>query len=621
MEKIRNQSFPFVSLDEWKERAEQSLKGKPVNALQNKTYENIILKPLYIRNDEQLVPDYPGGADFRRGGFPLGYLTNDWKVAQQIFYDEPKELLQNLKQAFEKGQTALSFDVSEKLLEGQNLSDLFQDVYKNFPFAINAKWLQKKFLVKLVEQLKDTAEITGYIAADPISLFAQEGFISEDLLHSWLEGILKAKETFPHLKTVFVDTAPYHNGGANAVQELGIAAAEGVFYLGLLMESGVSLEIALSKLQFHFSIGSNFFMELAKLRAARVIWNRITELYGVEEKDRRMYMSAETSAFNKTVFDPHVNLLRAGNEAFAAVLGGVQYLHVSPFDILSGANTFSERIARNIQLILKEEAHLKKVIDPAGGSWYIESLTHEVAEKAWELFQQIDAQGGILEVLKSGWIQEKIAAIYDNRNADIQTRKQSIIGTNVYAKLDENVPYDTQVKKYFIKEQAKVFTPILKKRLAEPYEELRFKAKRLEKKNGSTPSVGMLCLGELKQYKGRLDFMNGFLAAGGVAVQESKPILTVEDAKQFAQDLASPFVCFCGTNDQYETIGHEILTFLKVEFPEKNFFLAGLPEKENQARWKDEGIQLFIHIKSNCYETVSTLLASMEVNQDEESKA
>jgi methylmalonyl-CoA mutase len=626
LEKIRNQSFSLKSIDDWKEKAEQSLKGKTVETLQSSTYENIVLKPLYTREDEQRVPDYPGGADFRRGIFPLGYITNEWKIAQQISYDSPEELKDKLQQAFDKGQSALSFEVNKDLLKTTSFSDFLTDLYKKYPFAINTKWLQHEFLSKLAEQLSNKENVTGYIANDPISLFAKEGFVSEDFLQTWLEDINQANEIFPCLQTVLIDTNPYHNGGANAVQELGIAAAVGVFYLQRLLDSGIELETALTKMLFQFSIGSNFFMELAKLRAARVLWNRITELYGADKKARGMHIAAATSAFTKTVYDPHVNLLRAANEAFAAVLGGVQYLHVAPFDELTGSNTFSERIARNVQLILKEESHLQKVIDPAGGSWYIETLTNQLAEMAWDFFQQIDARGGIVEVLKSGWLQGNIATIYEKRNKDSQTRKQSIVGTNVYAKLDESAPNKKQLKEtnpFFaggVDSRLKIAS-IPQRRLAEPFEELRNKAKLIESKTGSIPAVGMLCLGELKQHKARLDFMKGFLAAGGVIAQESKPLFTIEDAKQFVSNLATPFICFCGTNEQYETMGHELLIALKAEFPNRNFFLAGLPEKANQSQWMDEGITQFIHIKSNCYETVSAILSNLEVSLGEESKA
>lgn len=617
LENLRKQAFPVKTKQEWKEKAEQSLKGKTIDSLQSPTYENIILKPLYTRDDIQPMPDYPGGSDFRRGIYPLGYITNDWKVAQRISFQSLEELRGKLHQAVEKGQTALSFEVLNELFESDDsLSSLLTDLDSRLPFAINSKGMQASFLANLVNQ-----NITGYIANDPISLFAERGSVSEELFEDWSKDILLANERFPDLRTILIDTTPFHNGGANAVQELGIAAAEGVFYLQQLIDSGIDVDTALSKMVFHFSIGSNFFMEVAKLRAARILWSKITEVYGADSSLQGMQIAAETSSITMTVHDPHVNLLRAGNEAFAAIVGGVQYLHVMPFDDITGPNSFSERIARNIQFILKEEAHLQKVIDPAGGSWYVEQLTTQLAESAWSYFQQIEANGGILEVLKTNWLQKEIAVVFSKRNIDILTRKQSIVGTNVYANLDEIVPSIKleKAKPYFV--NGKEIEAIPQRRLSEPYEEMRNKAKLLAEKTGSIPTVGMLCLGVLKQHKARLEFMKGFLAAGGIKAAESEPILTLENARQFVTDMKTRHVCFCGTNEQYEMMGHEILTSLKAEFPEQIFYLAGLPEKEQQSLWVNEGIRQFIHVKSNCYETLSTILNELEVTIGEETKA
>lgn len=615
LERIKNQTFSIKSLEDWKAKAEQSLKGKKLESLQSTTYETIVLKPLYTAEDEQPVSEFPGAADFRRGIDLLGYNTNEWKVAQQISYQTADELKQKLDDSVKKGQTAISFAVTKEV--AANFSELLGDTTKNYPFAINSKWLQTELLNSLTNLSNNGTQLTGYIANDPMALFAEMGAAPEKALQIWENDIRQADNQFPHLRTILIDTTIYHNGGANAVQELAIAAATGVFYLEKLGESGMELEKALSKMIFQFSIGSNFFMELAKLRAARIMWNRITELYGVEESVRGMQISAATSRFTKTIYDPEVNLLRAANEAFAAVLGGVQYLHVEPFDELTGSSPFSERIARNMQLILKEEALLQKVVDPAGGSWYVEALTNELAEKAWAFFQEIDTKGGILEGLQSNWLQKEIAKVFSKKNLDIETRKQSIIGTNVYARLDETVSYETNVAK---KENSKIVA-IPQRRLAEPYEKLRRKAKKLAEQTGLAPTVGMLCLGDLKQYKARLDFIRGFLAAGGVKTAESGPLFSLENAKEFISTINTSFVCLCGPNHQYESIGHELLSSLKTEFPTHSFFLAGLPDKENQRRWLTEGIHQFIHVNSNCYQTLLAILEEWEVTADETQKA
>lgn len=628
LEELKNRTFNSVTTKDWVEKAEATLKGKTIESLKSHTYENIILKPLYSQEDEKNVADYPAGADFRRGIYPSGYVMNNWKIAQQVSFQTPLELKDKLSDVLEKGQTALSFDVTSELLEAKGtLQELVEGFSERYPFALNANGLLSNFLAEVTRiagQNRKSDNITGYISSDPISLFAEEGVIVNDALSDWAKTIHLAHQNLPNVRTVLINTSSYHQGGANAVQELAIAAATGVYYLQHLTGSGMPLDEVLTKMIFKFSIGSNFFMELAKLRAARIIWNKITEVYGASVEFRGMHIAAETSLFTKTVYDSHVNILRAGNEAFTAVLGGVQYLHVSPFNEITGSTLHAERIARNTQNILQEEVHLQKIVDPAGGSWYIESLTTELAEKAWEYFQQIEENGGIIEALASNWLQNEISAISEKRVQDISTRKQSIVGTNVYANLDEVVTSVKEIKaNNYLKydESAAKIKAIPKTRLSEPYEKLRKISEKIESKSGSKPQVGLVCLGELKQYKPRLDFMRGFLSAGGLQVAESGSISSSDEAKLFVSNLNTKYFCLCGTNEQYEMIGHDILSSLHAEFNDRSFYLAGLPEKDLQPAWQNEGIKQFIHIKSNCYETLSSILMEMEVAVNEVTKA
>ncbi|MFJ5757925.1 methylmalonyl-CoA mutase subunit beta [Neobacillus sp. NPDC093182] len=626
MDNFRNQSFPLKTEEDWKTKAKESLKGKSIETLKSSTYEKIILKPLYSQRDAQKAPDYPGGSDFRRGINPLGYVTNDWKIAQRISYQSVDELKEKLHGSIEKGQTALSFEISEVLFESEEMIyDILGDLPSRFPFAINGRGMHSALLTALTKRETSANQVSGYVGSDPFSLFVEEGFIVEEFFKGWMDDIKLANEKLPKLRTVLINTSTYHQGGANAVQELGIAAAAGTFYLQSLVDRGMKLEDVLGKMIFQFSIGSNFFMELSKLRAARILWNKITQVYGAEPKERVMHITAETSSFTKTVYDPYVNLLRAGNEGFAAVVGGVQYLHITPFDDITGSSPLSERIARNTQNILKEEAYLQKVVDPAGGSWYVEALTKELAEKAWQYFQMIEANGGLLEVLKSGWLQDEIASVQTKREQDVFTRKQSIVGTNVYANLAEVAD---QAKAQTFDHQLSVgltntikIRKIQQARLSEPFEKLRRISEEIESKLGSKPQIGMICLGELKYYKPRLDFMRGFAAAGGIEAVDSGSITSLESAKQFILRQDTKYFCLCGSNDQYESFGHEILSTLNREFPDLTFYLAGLPEKDLHAKWASEGIKQFIHIKSNCYEILSTILTEMEVALDERTKA
>lgn len=616
LNKMINAEFPPATVEQWKQKAEDTLKGKPIDTLSKSSYENIKLKPLYTQKDleNKKISQFPGNQDFRRGISTLGYVTNDWKVAQTFLSENPDEMKEWLTHSFQKGQSAISFKVSEKLLS--EIQNIIADFFKTYSFSVDAKDFQAellKQLCKLAEEKGGSQEVSGYIGMDPIACTIHSGPSFHKLkkvYDQWAETIHKAAKDFPHLKTILVDTTPFHNGGANAVQELSIALASGVEHINMLTERSLSLETVLEKAVFKFAAGPNFFMEVAKFRAARMLWSKLTEAYGASDDLQKMVISAETSKFTKTKHDPYVNLLRAGNEAFAAILGGIQYLHVSPYNEPEGdATAFSDRIARNTQLILKEEAHLKKTVDPAGGSWYIETLTNELAEKAWELFLEIDSKGGLISALSSGWIQEQIARVKVKRHNDIFTRKQSIIGTNIYANPGEQ-PLHISEAKAAIEGSREAAGSIPQERLSVPFEILRGRSEKLKEQKKIEPAVGLMCLGSLMLHKPRVDFIAGFVTPGGISTIRSDEIKSFETAKAFIENKTLRHYFICGSNDQYHEISLDLIKKIKGQFPSINLYLAGAPE--NQSEWLDAGINEVITVKSNCYEMISKLLDEME---------
>ncbi|HAQ08559.1 MAG TPA: methylmalonyl-CoA mutase [Bacillus bacterium] len=644
---MKSTSFKNAAFEEWQEKAAASLKGKPIKTLYTNTYENITLKPLYTKEDftEGLSEDFPGQPDYRRGIHSLGYQSEAWHIANRLFYTDLTELKGKLDSALSKGQTAISFEVKPEIFADNRALVSFFSSYKNkYPLSLNAGSLQTPMLAALAIAnvgAQTSHKLSGSAAADPIAEASLTGGLPKDeneYFSEWTKVLEEAHVSLPDLRTVLVNTVPYHNSGAHAVHELAIAISTGVYLLQKLLDNGWEIKKALSKIVFHFSIGSNFFMETAKLRAARLLWSKTAKAYGEDAEDWRMLISAETSWFTKTIFDPYVNMLRVGNEAFAAVLGGIQYLHTGTFDEAAGtASELSERVARNTQLVLKSEAHLEKVADPAGGSWYVESLTKELAEKAWELFLEIDRKGGIYETLKSGWLQEQIAMTAEGRKQDTFKRKKSIIGTNVYANLSENksepvfqegnkgymagtladskkaVGSQNSAKNSFMEMKAS-FTSLNMARLAEPYEELRFRAKRLEKA-GLLPSVGLICLGELKQHKPRADFIASMLSAGGIDADRSGEINTVSAAVNFIKSTDAKQFVICGDHAAYESFGPVFAKDITRQNPEVKLYLAGIPQ-EKESEWKTAGIQEFLHIRSNAYQILSSMLQEMEVGTD-----
>lgn len=615
LENMRGTSFPLSTLTDWADKATESLKGKSIESLSNSTYEDIQLKPLYTREDIETLSlsQYPGGTNFSRGIDARGYTGKSWHVSNKIPYHTLAQLGEKLNVALAAGQTALAFDVKAELFSDRDkLAKWLDDVSLLGPFSVDAKEYLKPFLEEVIGAgREDKRQMSGFIAADLIAVATEKGEFHEEAMVDWLDAIKLADQELPNVKTILIDSSVYHNNGANAVQELGIAIATGVFYVQKLLDYGLSLNDVLKKTIFHYSIGSNFFMETAKLRAARILWDKAMEAYGASEESRKMVISAETSKFTKTVFDPYVNLLRAGNEAFAAVLGGVQYLSVTSLDEVAGkTSSFSERIARNTQLILKSEAHLEKVTDPAGGSWYVETLTYELAEKAWNFFLEIDELEGILEVIKSNWLQTNLAKTRAKRDKDIYLRKQSMIGTNVYASVNEQMdPIEAESPS----PSSTMFLPLESKRLAEPYERLRYRALEIGRNTGDKPAVGLICLGELKKHKPRVDFMTSFLASGGIEAKKSEGVNDLQAAIEFIEETGLKHYCLCGDNHQYEEQGSNLIKGLVAKLPQLQLSLAGLPDEALRTALSQAGIQHYYHVKSDNYEALFNLLNEMGV--------
>ncbi len=652
IEQIKQADFKEKSLKAWAEKAEESLKGKSIETLSTYTYESIKLKPLYTKEDvdSKELTEFPGVPDFRRGISSLGHTGKGWEIAQTLSFNSIEELNTKLETAIQRGQTAVSFPVGGELFSDiSGLKELIKTIGTNHLFSLNAGEYLKPFLAVLISALKESeidGSATGFIAADPIAQATESGFFPADeetFMGEWEETVRTAVRSFPELRTVLINAAPYHNSGASADQELGIAIASGVQYLHYLIEQGWEVDKALNLFIFHFPVGSQFFMETAKLRAARLLWDKVGESYNGKEQARKMHISAETSFFTKTVYDPYVNMLRTGNEAFAAVLGGVQYLKTSPFNEAYEEPTFfSERVARNTQLLLREEAGLKHVADPAGGSWYVETLTRELAQKGWDFFLEIEEEGGLIAALKSGWLQSRIQTVMDKRKQDISTRKRSIIGTNVYANLDEEIKQATssEKKSHYCSDSLTTLIQLCGKnqsledrlrttesgdkivalqqdRLAAPYERLRVKAGRLSDVDGRRPSIGLICIGELKRHKPRADFITGFMSAGGIKTMKSTSIVTKKDALAFIDENPSKYFCLCGDNEQYEEQGIEIVRELNKKHPEIQIYVAGLPPENDRSKWANTQVRNFIHVKSNCLEVLSALLDEMEVSSRE----
>nr|MBO2505689.1 methylmalonyl-CoA mutase [Bacilli bacterium] len=438
-------------------------------------------------------------------------------------------------------------------------------------------------------------ELAKYLVEYPFKLLVHENRIldvftkipSQD--REKVKGYIVSKEAveladYPNVRTFGADTVPYHYEGAHVVQELALSLAQAAKYA----EKSESFESFANKFFVHFAIDTHFFQEIAKLRAFKVLWKAFAKAYNAEAVP--VPVLAETSLRSFSKYDIYVNLLRAGNEAFAALIGGADAITVYPYDVLTKPTDQSIRIARNVVLVLKEESFVDDVLDPAGGSYFIETLTREYVEKAWELFLQIQEAGGIDEFEKSGKLQSALEEVYKTRIQQVETRKHSLIGTNIYANPADELQTETNP----------LYADI--KRLAVPFETLR------EQYAKANPKIGILTFGKLKDFKPRADFVEGFFATAGVVPVESGEIESIEEAKNWLQQTDADYVVIAATNDQTKEIVPALL-----EGKKESVILdvAGkFPEEEQE--WLSKGLNGFIYLGQNIVEKLTALLESLK---------
>ena len=422
-------SFPYPRAEEWREAAEKLLKGRSFEkVLQTQTYEGITLDPIYLQKDvKRYSSGQPGFTPFARANEPGGQLQKKRLITQEIPEADPAKLNKILRHELSHGQTAIYIRTHEKqypkgtkIISVEDLGTALNEIDlekiplffgPNVSGLAHCSWL--RFL--LSENKFNPKQLHGALNYDPLGVLSEYGELPRTLVQHWDEmasiAAWAGKNT-PYFRTIGINGSLFAGAGANAVQEIAFSVAMAVEYLREMMKRGLHINSVATQIHFNLSAGANFFMEIAKFRAGRVIWQNIISAFGGDEEARKMIIHARTTTINKTKQDPYVNMLRTTTEAFSAITGSVESLHVGFFDeTIRRPDEFSRRIARNQQIIIDEEAHLNAVIDPGGGSWYIEFLTAELNEQIWKQFQKIEEKGGYLAALKDNYIQSEITAV------------------------------------------------------------------------------------------------------------------------------------------------------------------------------------------------------------------
>lgn len=699
-------SFPDVPLDEfepptydeWKEACVALLKGAPFEKkMFTKTYEGITFEPMYTHKmTESILPrtDFPGMDNFLRGVRPNGYIEQPWGIAQSCDETLPEENNELLHREVDKGSTIYNIRLDSATLlnkdakdaekigdEGCNITTV-EDMHTTLnglkldqhPLYIYAGASSLPMLSLVAASVKsdggDLAKLNGFVGADPLGELIQRGenYASlPQLFDEMAEAALWAKQYAPKLKTIMVRSDAVSRGGANDVQEVASTLAVGVAYLRALIERGLTVDEAAGQMMFGFSMGANFFLQIAKLRAVRPIWAQIVKAFGGGEEAQRIHVHARPALFFKTVYDPYVNMLRNTTEIFSGVVGGLDSFENAPFDEpIRKGDEFSRRIARNVQIMLQEEFGLMQPIDPAGGSWAVETLTKEIQEKIWAEFQTIEGKGGIVKALESGYVQEEVAKTLEDRFKKLELRRDRIVGNNMYPNMTEKLldprtedvaellekrkkdveAYLADVDETFKKEclaalksagkgekaEAAVkaakagatiaelrealqtdaatekITAIGAHRWSERYEALRRLTEEYrDSHDGDNVKIFLANMGPIPQHKARADFSTSFLQVGAFEVLLNDGFKTTDEAAAAAKESGADAVVICSTDPTYPEIVPELAPKLRAALPEATIFLAGAAPKDLEPIYREAGVDDFISVRANCYKTLQFL--------------
>lgn len=601
------EEFPPTSTESWEEVINKDLKGADYNKkLIWRSVDGITVRPYFRRDDLKdlhISDSYPGEYPYTRGSKSK---VNNWFIRQELVYKSLDQANEKALFLLSKGVESLSFKFEDQI-SAVELSKLLQKLPLK-EIEVNIIGLDISILPDLLNNLQSGNELQDSDIRinwdwDPLGDFSLSGKLGdEESFYKEMADIVKKTMSYPKVRVIEVNGTYFRKAGSKFVQELAFSLAKANEYVAEMDEQGIPADETATKMAFNFAIGSNYFLELAKLRAARMLWSRIIESYEIEEPAKaKMYVHAETSMWNKTVYDPYVNMLRTTTEAMSAILGGVNSLTVHPFDATyKEAGEFSERLARNKQIILKEEAHFDKVVDPGGGSYYIEKLTDSIAAEAWKLFQEVERRGGYTESFMEGYIQNEITTSAQQRDENIARRKEILLGINQFPNSNELL--DPQADSSHIISPVPDPTgsdahPLIFYRGAEGFELMRMATEKAEKR----PVVFMLTIGSLPWRKARAEFASNFFGCAGYEIVNNLGFETIDEGMKAAKEEKADIIVLCSSDDEYSDYGPEAA---KANNDKSILAVAGYP-KSCIEKLESVGITRFIHVKTNVLETLN----------------
>ena len=599
--------FTAPTTQEWLDKIEVDLKGADFQKrLVWRTNEGFNVQPFYRREDlkDLKTPDaLPGEFPFVRGNKKD---SNEWYVRQNVVVGgDPVAANKKALDLLMKGVDSIGFKLGHDEVSAEYIEKLLKDirldiVEVSYRACLRHALQLADLLVAYFEKMGyEKEKIVGGVGFDPIERMLMKGKDSTFLLPDMPKLVEKLKD-YPNLRCVMVHSDLLNNSGAYIVQELGYALAWGNEYLQQLTDAGIDADLAAKKIKFYMGISENYFMEIAKFRAARLLWAQIVKQYEPKcDCACKMIINATTSTYNQTLFDSYVNLLRSQTEAMSAALGSVHSMVVTPFDApYEEATDFSERIARNQQLIIKEESHFDRIVDPGAGSYYIEHLTDALATEAWKIFLKVEEEGGFLAAVKAGTIQDDINATNVKRHGDAAKRKEFLLGTNQFPNFTEKSEGKKAVAACCCGQNHEdcdhPFKAIESTRLAADFEDLRIHTEETK-----VPTAFMLTIGNLAMRQARAQFSCNFLACAGYKVIDNLGFKTVEEGVDAALEAKADIVVICSSDDEYAEYAIPAFKYLDGR---AMFVVAGAPACMEDL--KAAGIENYIHVKCNVLETL-----------------
>jgi methylmalonyl-CoA mutase len=605
--------FPEVTTKQWEEKIMADLKGKDYEkTLVWRTNEGFSVNPYYradILERKEFSDSLPGEFPFVRGNQPV----NNWLIRQDMVVKDPLEANKKALELLGKGVNSLGliFDCSVPF-SLEKFQVLLKDICLeaaeiNLTCSCRNCDLVEVFTDLVLSGAWNVQNITASVNNDPLSAWMLEGKFyegTETAAFDRLKILVEKGFRIPGLRTIGVNGKYFGNSGSSIVQELAFSLAMGSEYLHQLTDRGLSPDAAAQKIRFNFSISNNYFMEVAKLRAARLLWAQIVKAFGAgQEESMMMIAHCETGSFNKTIYDPWVNLLRTQTEAMSAALGGAHSVTVLPFDaVYREPSAFSERIARNQQILLKEESYIDKTADVAGGSYYIENLTCSIVDQAWKLFLESEESGGFISAMRTGFIQNKIKETAAWKNQNIATRRENLLGVNQFPNFTETIHEtldDTVFQPMALSREDAEIETLKPWRAAQSLEALRYKTDCYSMKH-KRPVAFLLTMGNLAMRKARAQFSCNFFAVAGFQVIDNNGFPTVAQGIKAADAAKADFIVVCSSDEEYAVIVPE----LAAKVNDKIIVVAGNPGCRPDL--EAIGIKNFIHVKSNLLQELTS---------------